>query len=272
MKTYILPHLKIKSRQVPKYVLLPGDPNRVDLIGTQLEKFEILNQNREFKTGIGLFNGIRILVCSTGIGCPSTAIATEELIDAGASVLIRVGTCGGGWKANISVGSFIIPCASIRDEGTTIEYIPTGFPAVADFDILHALIKSSKENNEKYFVGINRTHDSFYGSQNSVTKWGEYLRDDKWAKYDTPILSSDMECSALFVLASLKGVKAGAILLANAEPESLRKRLNKINQKVKTSDLNKRDEEKYINIQTKIVLHSVEILNKESLFESSSAY
>src|SRR3989344_4030348 len=137
----LLSHLKIESRIVPKYILLPGDPSRVDIIGKQLSEFKIINQNREFRTGIGSYNGIKILVCSTGIGNPSTAIAVEELIDAGAKTFIRVGTCGGAWKKNIPNGSFIIPSASIRDEGTTIEYIPQSFPAVADIDVIMALKK-----------------------------------------------------------------------------------------------------------------------------------
>lgn len=259
----LLPHLKIESNIVPKFVLLPGDPGRVDIIGEQLSDFKIINQNREFKTGIGFYKGISILVCSTGIGCPSTTIVVEELIGAGAKTLIRVGTCGGAWRKNIPNGSFIIPSASIRDEGTTVEYIPQGFPAVADFEIVQALKKSSKEFNKNTFVGINRTHDAFYGSQNAITKWGEYLLDEKWENYDTPIISSDMECSALFVIASLKRVKAGAILLANAEPEPLIDRLNKNKQEIVTEsseEKTKEDSKKMISV----TFQAIEFLNSET--------
>ena len=135
----ILQHLNIKQEIVPEYVLLPGDPKRVDIIGKQLSGFRIIDQNREFRTGIGSYKGTRILVCSTGIGSPSTAIAVEELTDAGAKVLIRIGTCGGSWRKDIPAGSFIIPTACVRDEGTTLEYIPQGFPAVANLALVNAL-------------------------------------------------------------------------------------------------------------------------------------
>lgn len=221
-----LQHLKIKSSTVTPYALLPGDPARVDFIGGKLRGFKIVGQNREFRVGVGEYNGIPITVCSTGIGCPSTAMATEALIDAGTRYLIRVGTCGGAWRKEIKAGSVIIPTASIRDEGTTEEYIPKGFPAVADFDVVQALRESSQKNKIRCYSGINRTHDAFYGSLESIAKWGNYLGDERWKKEDTPILSSEMESAALFVIASLRNVKAGAIFAVNAEPESLRSRLN----------------------------------------------
>lgn len=164
-------------------------------------------------------------MCSTGIGSPSTAIVVEELISAGIKTLIRIGTCGGAWRKDIKNGSLIIPSACVRNEGTTQEYIPAGFPAIADTDVVNALKRASVNYKNKIYVGINRTHDAFYGNQESITKWGKYLLDKKWRNYDTPILSSDMECSTIFVIASLKGVKAGAVLLVNANPEPLKDRL-----------------------------------------------
>ena len=255
----LLPHLKIESNLVPKYVLMPSDPGKVETIGQDLLDFKILNQNREYRTGIGTWNGIPVMVCSTGIGCPSTAIATEELIDAGAAVLIRVGTCGGAWQKNIPNGSFIVPTSTIRDEGTTLEYIPQGFPAVADFEVVAALAEAGKGGQNKIVTGINRTHDAFYGSLASITKWGQYLLDDKWKNYDSPILSSEMECAAIFVIASLKGAKAGAILLANADPELLRDRIYGQNQKVVTESS---EEETRSNMKKmiKVVLASIELM------------
>ncbi|MBI2888406.1 MAG: nucleoside phosphorylase [Candidatus Liptonbacteria bacterium] len=228
----ILSHLKIKALVVAPYVLLPGDPARVDTIGRELTSFRIVGNNREFKTGNGSYQGIPITVCSTGIGCPSTAIAAEELISAGAKVLIRVGTCGGAWRADIPAGSLVIPIASIRDEGATREYIPDGFPAVADYNVVRALEETARTLKKNCFVGINRTHDAFYGNQSSITKWGAYLCDARWKKQDTPILSSEMESAALFIVASLWGAKAGAILAVNANPEPLRNRVRGLTQRV----------------------------------------
>lgn len=228
------PHLKINKQQISPYVLLPGDPSRVDTIGAYLDNFTILANNREFRVGIGTFRGKQITVCSTGIGCPSTAIAVEELIDAGAKYLIRVGTCGGAWRADIPAGSLIIPTASIRDEGTTAEYIPQGFPAVADVNIVNALTQAAQNESANYFVGINRTHDAFYGASEAITKWGAYMRNERWKNLDTPIISSEMESAMLFIIASLRNVKAGAILAVNANPEPLKDRVLDKETEVKT--------------------------------------
>lgn len=221
----MLHNLKIDSKLVPPFVLLPGDPGRVDLIGQEFNSFRILNFNREFKTGLGNYKGVEVLVASTGIGCPSTAMVVEELIVAGAQVFIRIGTCGGAWRKDILAGSIVIPTACVRDEGTTKEYIPQGFPAVADWSVLSSLIQAAQQRKLEYFAGINRTHDAFFGSLAAITKWGSYLKEDRWMEQDTPILSSEMETAALFVVASLNNVQAGAVLAVNAEPESLRERL-----------------------------------------------
>jgi len=221
----LLQHLKVNPSSITPYVLLPGDPARVDLIGNKLENFRIIGQNREFRVGIGSYCGVSITACSTGIGCSSTAIAVEELIDAGAKILIRVGTCGGAWRSDIPMGSLIIPTASIRDEGTTKEYIPEGFPAVADFGVVGALRQAADYCKMRSFVGINRTHDAFYCNQNAMIRWGIYLADKRFRGIETSIISSEMESAALFVIASLRGVSAGAVFAVNAEPEPLTERI-----------------------------------------------
>ena len=253
-------HLKVKSNVISPYVLMPGDPARVDLIGKFLKNFQILGQNREFRIGVGTYQDIKVTVCSTGIGCPSTAITVEELIAAGAKVLIRVGTCGGAWRKDIPPGSLIIPTSSIRDEGTTMEYIPIGFPAVADFEVTESLARSAQKQKSKYFLGVNRTHDAFYGSQEAITKWGVYLLEERWKNCDTPILSSDMETSALFVIATLRGVRAGAVLAVNAEPEDLKSRLCGNKQKVITESSQKITEQT-VNRAIQTVLKGLTIIN-----------
>jgi len=218
-------NLKIKGKKLAPYVLMPGDPGRVDLIAQYLEEGQLISNYREFKVYTGKYKGVPISVVSTGIGCPSTAMAVEEAINLGAKILIRVGTCGGAWRRNIPLGSLIIPIACVRDEGTTKEYMPLEFPAVADLEVTNALKVSAQKKRARYFIGINRTHDAFYGIFDSIKRWGTYLSDKRWRPYDTPILSSEMECAALYVIASLRGVKAGAVLAVNAAPEPLRERL-----------------------------------------------
>lgn len=228
----LLEQLGVDSSVVSPLALLPCDPARLDLIATFLDDFKIINQRREYRLGAGFYQGKKITVCSTGVGCPSTAVVAENLIKGGAKVLIRVGTCGGAWREEISEGSLIIPSAAVRDEGTTIEYIPLGFPAVADVAVVNSLVASAEKFKEKFFVGINRTHDAYFGANSVITKWGQYLLDERWRSSETPIVSSEMECSALFVVASLWGVKAGSVLAVNAKPEPLKKRLMGEGQKV----------------------------------------
>lgn len=255
----ILTHLKINKNNISKYVLLPGDPKRTDIIGKYLKNFKILNQNREFRLGKGSYKGIPVTVCSTGIGSPSTAIAVEEIISAGAEILIRVGTCGGSWKKYIKPGSLVIPTACVRDEGTTLEYIPLGFPAVADLSITCALRDAAIKRNCSYFAGINRTHDAFYGNQKAIKKWGDYLLEKNWKSFDTPILSSDMETSALFVIANLRGVSAGAILGVNANPEDLKSRLFGKKQRV-VAEMSERQTEETVAKSIKVTLEALKIL------------
>ena len=218
-------HIPGNSSDVAPCVLLPGDSARVDQTGVFLEGFTLVGQRREFRLGKGTYAGVDISVCSTGIGCSSTAIAVEELIAAGAKTLIRVGTCGGAWQSDIACGSIVIPSACVRDEGTTVEYIPLGFPAMADPQVVSTLRWAASRQRINAVVGINRTHDAYYGSLDAITRWGRYLSDQQWKTHDTPIVSSEMECAALFVVATLRGVRSGAVLAVTADPEPLRDRI-----------------------------------------------
>ncbi len=244
MKYTMQPHLKIKKGDITPVVLMPGDPARVEVIGRKLTNFKILGQNREFSIGKGKYKGIPITVCSTGIGGPSTAIAVEELIKGGAKTLIRVGTCGGAWRQDIPLGSLIIPTSSVRDEGTTKEYVRPDFPAVADFNIVTALARAASDQKKKYFVGINRTHDAFYAPAESKARWK-----------NLPIISSDMETSVIFVISLLRGVRAGAILAVNANPEPINKGVTKT-----VAEETARATQKVVNEMIDVALRAVEIL------------
>lgn len=222
MKKYQM-HIPCNPKKVVKIVLLPGDPARSKLIGEKyFEKGKLVASYREFVSYTGYYKGIRISTTSTGIGSPSTAIAVEELIDMGTKVLIRVGTCGGALKKEIKVGSIIIPTATIREEGTTKEYLPGEFPAIADIDVVKALAKSADKLGFRYFTGINRTHDAFYGQSKNIKQWGSIYANSRSQDWPYPLISSEMECAPLFLISLLRGVKAGAVLAVNANPEPLK--------------------------------------------------
>jgi uridine phosphorylase len=221
MKKYQM-HIPCDSKEIAKIVLLPGDPARSELIGEKyLEKGKLVASYREFVSYTGYYKNTKISVTSTGIGSPSTAIAVEELINLGAKVLIRVGTCGGALKKEIKAGYIIIPTATIREEGTTKEYLPSEFPAIADINVIQTLTKSACKLGFKYFTGINRTHDAFYGQSKNLKKWGSIYTNPRTKDWPYPLISSEMECAPLFLISLLRGVKAGAVLAVNANPEPL---------------------------------------------------
>lgn len=217
------PNVQIRSMKIPKYFLLPGDPGRATKIAKEyLQSARLLSSYREFMVYSGMYKNILVGVCSTGIGSPSTAMATEELINLGVKVLIRVGTCGGALKKEITPGSIIIPIATIREEGTTKEYLPPEFPAVADRFIVDALESAAQKSKLRYTVGINRTHDGYYGQANNLKRWGSPYRDPRMKNWPYPLISSEMECAPLFLISCLRGVQAGAVLAVNSYPEDLR--------------------------------------------------
>lgn len=217
------PHILASRKDIAPNVLLPGDPARATYIATRyLSNATLIAQNREFTTYTGRYKSIPITVTSTGIGCPSTAIAVEELINLGAKILIRVGTCGGALKKKILPGAIIIPTATVREEGTTAEYIPLQFPAVADYTIVQALEQAAKQNSYRFAVGVNRTHDAFYGQAKNIKSWGTPYTDPRMKTWAYPLVSSEMEAAALFIIALMRGVKAGAVLAVNSYPEPLR--------------------------------------------------
>jgi len=135
-------HIDIAPGQVGQYAILPGDPGRVDEIAEYLDNPYFIGQKREYRTFGGEIFGKKVCVVSTGIGGPSAAIAMEELIKCGVHTFIRVGTCG-AMQPDILPGDIVIAAAAIRAEGTTMEYLPPGYPAAANIEVINALAESA---------------------------------------------------------------------------------------------------------------------------------
>jgi len=187
-------HLLCEPDKVAPTVLLPGDPQRARTMSEFFDVAEKVAENREFLMFTGTYSGIPISVCSTGIGAPSAVIALEELIQCGAHTFIRVGSCG-ALQRDIDIGALIIPTAACRGEGTSQRYVPLQYPAVAHGDVVQALSTVLPDARK----GIVWTDDSFYVSDH-----------DYWSSLG--ILAVEMECSALYSVSTLKGVRAGAVL------------------------------------------------------------
>lgn len=212
-------HIGLKEGDVGEYVILPGDPKRCEKIAKYFDDAKLVADRREFTTYTGYLNGVKVSVTSTGIGGPSASIAMEELVKVGAKYFIRVGTCG-GMDLDVKSGDLVIATGAIRMEGTSKEYAPIEFPAVANYDIVTALINSAKKMNSSYHVGIVECKDSFYGQHSPELMPVNYELQNKWnAWLKLGCLASEMESAALFIVASYLKVKVGSIFLVVANQE-----------------------------------------------------
>ena len=217
-------HLPIKFGEVARYVIVPGDPNRVPVIAESLENVTNQGQNREFNAYKGTHKGIEVSVVSTGIGCPSTAIAVEELSHIGAEVFIRIGTSGSVDKS-AKKGDIFIATAAVRDDGTSKQYIPIEFPAIASHNVVSNLIKASENLNIDSKVGICQSKDSFFGETEPERMPVAPYLDFKWKSWQQGgVGASEMEAATLFTLSQIKRLEAGAILaIETSDKETIKK-------------------------------------------------
>lgn len=204
-------HINLSNENRAKYAILPGDPGRVEKIAAMLDDPKEITFNREYKTYEGYIDSQKVLVTSTGIGGPSTAICVEELAKIGVDTFIRVGTCG-GMQMNVNPGDLIIASGAIRMEGTSREYLPIEFPAVADFEITSALSNAAKSLGYPHHIGVVQAKDSFY-SQHDPDSMG--VSDELKSKWNAWIkggcLASEMESAALYIVSAVRGLRAGSI-------------------------------------------------------------
>lgn len=207
-------HIHCKPGDVGRYVLLPGDPFRTDLIASYFDGARLVAHNREHKTWTGTLNGVKVSVTSTGMGCPSAAIAVEELIKCGADTFIRVGTAGRVCdKAYDETLDGVINTAAVRDEGTTIHYIPIEYPAVADRHVVDALARAAKKLGYNFAEGITQSKDSFYGQHEPEAMPAEGRLKERWEAWRRGnVMSSEMESAAIFVISSIRGCRASSIM------------------------------------------------------------
>ena len=210
-------HIGIASGEIPELVLLPGDPDRARKIAERFfDNPTEIAKNREYWSFKGTWKGVPVAVCSTGIGCPSAAIALEELVKVGCKIFIRVGTSGAISHKVVS-GDIVIFSGSVRDEGTSRQYVPIEFPAVSHPDIIIALTKAAEKRGATYHVGIGHSKDAFYSEHPDFVADPDSTR-KKWAAMrDSNVLATEMEAAALFVIGHLRGVKVGAACVVIGE-------------------------------------------------------
>ena len=206
-------HIELRRGDIEGPVLLPGDPDRVDIIADQWESVRELADHREYRTLAGEYADEPLAVTSTGIGSPSAAIAVEELARTGVETLLRVGSCG-AIQPDVSVGDLVITTGAVRQEGTSEEYIREDYPAVAHEEVVTALVTAAERLGYEYHLGVTCSTDSFYAGQSRPGLDGfrasganeriEELR-------EAGVLNFEMEASAILTLAGIYGLRAGAV-------------------------------------------------------------
>jgi len=212
-------HINCHPGEVANYVLIPGDPERVPKIAQYWTKRKKIAFHREYQTYTGEIDSVPISCVSSGIGAPSLAIAIEELVRVGARTFIRVGTTG-SLQPEIKIGDIIITTGAVRLDGASKDYVIPEYPAVAHYEVVKALIQAAENLKIRYHVGITASTDTFYcgqgrpGFQNHLPSFKEkILQDLQKAK----VLNFEMEASCLLTLASIFGVRAGAVCVVIAD-------------------------------------------------------
>jgi len=206
-------HIACKPGDVARYVLLPGDPERVPKISSLWDEAKEIAFHREYRTHTGRYKGVPISVTSTGIGGPSTAIAVEELAAIGADTFIRVGSTG-AIQPGMEIGDLIIAKAAVRLEGTSWQYVRVEYPAVADLEVTLALIEAAETLGIRYHLGITASTDSFYlgqgrpGLNGYFPSFARNIVDDL---RQARVTNFEMEAATLFTLANIYGLRAGCV-------------------------------------------------------------
>jgi uridine phosphorylase len=203
----VCPHLLVEPGDLAETVLLPGDPGRAARIAQRLGDVQKTAENREYHTYRGTFRGVSVSVISTGVGSPGASIAFEEAIRAGAKTLIRVGTAG-SIHDDVRTGDLVVVLGAVRGEGTTRQLVPIEVPAVADPDVSRAIWDAAKEEESRVHRGIGVTLDAFY-------RGALDLGFDTYA--EAGAICVEMECSALFVVGRMRGVRTGAIVAIDGD-------------------------------------------------------
>lgn len=206
-------HIRCKTGDVSRYVLIPGDPERVGIIAQGWDSAYEVAYHREYHTMTGKYKEVPISCTSSGIGGPALAIAVDELCRIGVDTFIRVGSCGGIQKGQ-KLGDMVITTGAVRLDGASKDLVLPEYPAVASYEVVMALIQACEELKERYHVGITASTDTFYTGQgrpaynNYFPSFKEHIfRDMQNAK----VQNFEMEAGTLLTMAQLFGKRAGAI-------------------------------------------------------------
>jgi uridine phosphorylase len=195
-------------------VIMPGDPARVARIAEKMQNSILLASHREFTTYRAELDGRPVVICSTGIGGPSTSIAVEELAQLGIRTFLRVGTTG-SIQPHIQVGDVLVTTASVRLDGASLHFAPMSFPAVADFDCTTALVNAARKSGKALHIGVTASSDTFYPGQERYDTYSGRVRAElqgsmkEWQAMG--VMNYEMESATLLIMCATQGLRAGMV-------------------------------------------------------------
>ncbi|HEX2625543.1 MAG TPA: nucleoside phosphorylase, partial [Candidatus Limnocylindrales bacterium] len=204
--------------ELAEYILLPGDPDRTARIARLLDDVELERRHREFASVTGTYRGQRVSIVSTGIGTDNVEIAMAEILAITTRpTFIRVGSCG-ALQPEMGLGDLAISTGSVRLETTTSWFVHDGYPAVADYEAVIALIEAAERLGKRYHVGITATAPGFFGAQGRPIpqlpiRYPDLAEDMRRQR----VMNFEMEASAVLVLAGLAQCRAGVVCAVYAQ-------------------------------------------------------
>ncbi len=211
-------HIGLGPGELAEYILLPGDPDRTAKIAARLDSIELERRHREFATVTGIYKGLRVSIVSTGIGTDNMEIVVAEMLAiADRPTFIRVGSSG-ALQPEMALGDLAISVGAVRLETTTSWFVSDGYPAVADYEAVCALIEAAHRLGHRFHVGITATAPGFFGAQGRPIprlpiRYPDLAEDMARQR----VMNFEMEASALLVLAGLAHCRAGAVCAVFAQ-------------------------------------------------------
>ena len=211
-------HIGLGPGQLAEYILLPGDPDRTGRIATRLDSLELEHRHREFATVTGTYRGQRVSVVSTGIGTDNVEIVVAEILAiTERPTFIRVGSSG-ALQPEMALGDLVVSTGAVRLEATTSFFVHDGYPAVADYEAVAALVEAADRLGHRCHVGLTATAPGFFGPQGRPIpqlpiRYPDLAEDMARQR----VMNFEMEASALFVLAGLARCRAGVVCTVYAQ-------------------------------------------------------
>jgi uridine phosphorylase len=205
-------HIGLGPGELADYILLPGDQDRVDRVAARFDSVELRHRHREFATATGIYKGLRVSCVSTGIGSDNVEIVISEILAiTDHPTFIRIGSCG-ALQPDMALGDLVISTGSVRLETTTSWFVHEGYPAVAHYEAVLALVEAAEGLGHRHHLGITATAPGFFGAQGRpIPQLPIRYPDLAEEMARQGILNFEMEASAVFVLAGLGGCRAGVV-------------------------------------------------------------